>query len=253
MSLYVHRPKDRSRPCDKAEAGRRLADLLRSQILDGMPPPGHPLPSEAELRVAHRAGRNVVRVALDLLRRDGYVSRRPGQGTTVLTERAPYALNRTAGISSVYNGTANRVITRFRSASVAMPSRLVANRLRLDDGEDCLIVDYETLVDREPYSLATSYLRLDHGDDRFVGDLAGDWPGDWFNVLTQLGFVLGELKLRVEAVVADDDSAASLDVDPGTPLMRFERLLCDDAGTPIDFGYSRCRSDRMVLSVEIGG
>ncbi len=252
MTLSMHRQNPRSRHWHKADAGRRLADLLRTQILDGTHRAGDPMPSEAELRVTHRAGRNVVRTAMELLRNEGYISRLPGRGTTVRSERVPCSLGGPAGISSVFAGGGNRVVTRFLSVDQGAVSDLVADRLGLAEQAECLIVGYETLVDRTPYSFATSYLPLSLAGDRFACDLAGEWTGDWFDVLEQLGFALGEMRLRVEAAAADDESASALAVEPGSPLVRFERLLHDGAGRPIDFGYSRCRSDRVLLQIDVG-
>lgn len=237
-----------SRHDRKVGAGRRLADVLRSEILDGQVATGVSMPSEAELSVRHGVGRNVVRTALDLLRRDGYITRKPGTGTIVVSDRVSCPIGPVAGITAVFDGGGHRVITRFRDVGVVAAPEWVATRLEVEVGEPCLAADYETVVDREPYALATSYLPQDLAADRFDADLAGDWFGDWFSVLAQLGFDMGEMRLRIEATVADEYSAARLGVMPGAPLLRFERLVTDDLGRPLDVGFSRCRADRVVVT-----
>ena len=190
---------------------------------------------------AYGMGRNVVRVALDLLRSDGYVTRLQGRGTLVVSRRAVHDLASSKGIGVTYRGGGQRVITRFRSVSTEPAPPTVAVKLGLEHGAPCFVADYETLIDRDPYAVATSYLAGDAVADVFSGDLDGDWYGDWFDVLAALGVSTGRLDVQVEA------TAELLSVPVATPLLRFERLLHDDVGDPIDFGFSRCRSDRIVL------
>lgn len=86
----------------RADQARQLADLLRHQILAG----GHPggvLPLEGELADSYGAGRNTVRQALDLLRGEGLVERRPGVGTVVVCEKYPHGLDRLQGLAETLN------------------------------------------------------------------------------------------------------------------------------------------------------
>ena len=249
--MSVHRLPEADRRAVKADASVHLADVLRAQILDGSFVPGQSLPSEAELRITSRSGRNVVRAALDLLRRDGFISRRPGRGTIVCSKRVPLRLDRPTGISGSFGGKGHRVVTRFRSVGEAQAMDLVAQRLGLERGAACLVVDYETSVDERPYAVATSYLPIERCGPRFDTDLGGRWLGDWFEVLETLGFDLGALELRLEATVADQATADALGVDLGAPVFRFERLLSDTAGRPLDYGFSRCLADALVIDLPV--
>lgn len=250
--MSVHRfPETGRQSARPADASLHLADVLRAQILDGEYAQGQPLPSESELRVTNRSGRNVVRAALDLLRRDGFITRRPGQGTIVCSRRVPLRLDRPSGISGSFGGKAHRVITRFRSVSEEPAVEVVARRLGVDSGEPCLVVDYQTLVDDRPYAVATSYLPMERCGSRFDTDLAGRWFGDWYQVLATLGFELGGLELRMEAATADETTAHGLGVAVGSPVFRFERLLADGSGQPLDYGFSRCLADALVIDLPI--
>ncbi|MEL6984457.1 MAG: GntR family transcriptional regulator [Actinomycetota bacterium] len=233
------------------DASVHLADVLRAQILDGCFTVGEPLPSEAELRITGRAGRNVVRAALDLLRRDGFITRRPGRGTIVCSQRVPLRLDRPTGISGSFDGKGHRVVTRFRSVDIVRPIDSVASRLRIEPDQSCLVVDYETVVDDRPYAVATSYLPIGRCGRRFDTDLAGHWLGDWFQVLETLGFELGGLELRMEAAVADETIADVLGVAVGSPIFRFERLLSDGDGRPLDYGFSRCLGTAVVIDMPV--
>ena len=66
-----------------APAYHRLYVLLAEQIRDGVHPPGAKLPSENRLAEIYDCSRVTVRHALDLLTRDGLVSKSKGKATTV--------------------------------------------------------------------------------------------------------------------------------------------------------------------------
>jgi GntR family transcriptional regulator len=237
----------------KVESARRLGDLIRTEILRGRYAAGDLLPSEAEFSDCYGVGRNVVRGALDLLRRDGYVIRRQGRGTFVVSKHRVHDLTSGGGIAREFPGRAQRVLTRFVEVLECRAERIVAERLQVPQGTCCIVATYETQVDREPYSVATSYLPRDRVAAAFDTDLEGEWLGDWFMVLSELGLSPGHLELQMEAVAADEHLAATLHVAVGAPLLRFERLLLDDRGRPLDFGFSRCRSDRVLVRAALSG
>lgn len=239
-----------TRHSEKLEAALRLGDLIRSEILGGRYRPGEFLPSEAELSATHNQGRNVVRGALDLLRRDSYVVRRQGKGTFVVSRRRIHDLDVCGGVSSNFTGRGQRVFTRFCGTAEVAADPTVADKLSIEPGQPCVVISYETMIDREPYSIATSYLPHAMVGQRFEADLEGEWAGDWFVVLAALGLAVSRVDLCMEAVVADDSVASRLEIASGAPLIRFERLAYDADGRPLDYGFSRCRSDRIVLKAE---
>ena len=239
-----------SRHDAKVMASRHVADLLRTEILSGAFHLGSALPSEAELMCAYRASRNVVRAALDLLRHDGYVTRLQGRGTLVVSRRVVHDFGPDRGIGMDSPGGGQRVTTRFLSIATEVASSTVATRLKMERGSRCVVVDYEVSVDRLPYAVGTSYLFGTAVEGAFEKDLEGDWYGDWTDVLASLGLSTGRLEVQVEVTTADESVADLLSVPLTTPLLRFERLLHDVDGDPIDFGYMRCRADRMVLRAD---
>ncbi|MCK6066188.1 MULTISPECIES: GntR family transcriptional regulator [Microbacterium] len=70
---------------------QKVFDDLRAAIERGDYPVGQRLPSDAELTEKHGVSVITVKKALDLLRNDGYISRRPRVGTTVISDVATAA------------------------------------------------------------------------------------------------------------------------------------------------------------------
>lgn len=64
---------------------RQLADLIRADIRSGVLAAGAALPSARALREAHGLGAHAVEDALDVLHREGLISRAAGRRATVRT------------------------------------------------------------------------------------------------------------------------------------------------------------------------
>ncbi|NYE19087.1 GntR family transcriptional regulator [Microbacterium immunditiarum] len=70
---------------------QRVYDEIRAAIERGDYPVDHRLPSDAELTEIHGVSTITVKKALDLLRNDGFITRRPRVGTTVISDVATAA------------------------------------------------------------------------------------------------------------------------------------------------------------------
>ena len=75
-----------------------IAAQLRQQILEGIYPEGVLLPTEQQLCQLHRASRQTVRTALQLLADEGLIRRRQGSGSRVLNPQAVRQPQRTIAI-----------------------------------------------------------------------------------------------------------------------------------------------------------
>ena len=75
-----------------------IAAQLRQQILEGTYPEGTFLPTEQQLCAAHRASRQTVRTALQLLADEGLIQRRQGSGSRVLDPKGAHQPQRTIAI-----------------------------------------------------------------------------------------------------------------------------------------------------------
>ena len=64
-------------------ASRRLADVLRTEIISGTCPPGSRMPSYRQLRNAHGVALNTAQAAVRMLAAEGLVEIRPARGAYV--------------------------------------------------------------------------------------------------------------------------------------------------------------------------
>ena len=172
---------------------RRIAEKLRDEIESGRLEPGTQLPSESEMQDTHKASRNTVRQAMELLAGWGLVETRPGQGTfirakyetfvtTLSAEWKPDADSDTGLGGGEGEAAFNEVTAQRRKAGATGPrvevmkaSGYVARRLHVEEGTSVISRHQERLIDDQPWSLQTSYYPitlLERGARRLIE--AGD-------------------------------------------------------------------------------
>jgi GntR family transcriptional regulator len=75
--------------------------------------------------------------------------------------------------------------------------------------------------------------------------------GDFYELLEAANFTVSGGDMTIEAVSADDRAAATLQILPGSPLIMFHRKLASPDGSPLEYGFVRCRGDRLSLQVQL--
>ncbi|WP_199828167.1 GntR family transcriptional regulator [Streptomyces sp. XY332] len=228
----------------RADQARQLADLLRHQILAGGYP-GGVLPLEDALAADYGAGRNTVRQALDLLRGERLVERRPGVGTVVVCEKYPHGLDRLQGLAETLHEH-GRVTNEVRTVGPVRAPAPVAGRLRLPEHADVLYIERLRSLNGLPLSLDLTYVPLDIGAELLGCDLENT---DVFRLLESLtGQPLGHAEITLEAVNADAHCAAVLQAPRGAAVLMLERLTHLGDGRPVDLEFIRFRGDRITMS-----
>lgn len=235
-----------SRP--RAERARQVADLLRQLITAGEFA-GGVLPDERLLAGRLGASRNAVREALDLLRREGLISRRRGVGTTVVMPKYGHGLDELVGLAEALTGYGS-VTNEIRVAEhVPVLPAAVAERLQVSPDDGGVRLERLRWLDGLPLSLDTSHLTADIGAAVLAGDLAGR---DVFSLIEEsTGQRLGRADVAVHAVTADADTAALLRIQPGAAVFALERLTHLVDGRAVDAESIRIRADRMALRATV--
>ncbi|MFE7719541.1 GntR family transcriptional regulator [Nocardia rhizosphaerihabitans] len=226
----------------RADRARRVADILRHQILAGAVEGA--LPGEQELAAEHDTSRNTVREALALLRDEGLIDRAPKVGTRVAARKYDHGLDALLGLQETLkeHGT---VRNEVRAATHITAPPAVARRLGLAPGDRVVYIERLRFLADLPLSLDLTYLAPDVGAAVLANDLE---TTDVFVLLEQVtGQSLGAAELALEAVAADPHTATTLDTPAGAPLLMLERLTHLDDGRPVDLEYIRMRGDRITM------
>ena len=227
----------------RSDSARQVADLLRRQVLAE-----ETLPCEEDLTVEFSATRNTVREALALLRDDGLIARQPGVGTVVVGHKYPHGLNRLAGLAEVLREH-GEVTNDVRTADLVPAPAVVAQRLGVPERSEVVYLERLRRLDGVPLSLDLTYLLPEIGKPLLEHDLAGR---DVFALIEETsGQRLGYADIDVEALNADPETAAVLEVPPGAALLRWERLTHFADGRPVDLEYIRLRGDRLTMRARL--
>jgi GntR family transcriptional regulator len=229
----------------RGERAARVRDLLREQILADRYA-GRPLPSEHDLMLEYMASRGQIREALNQLREEGFVQRRQGAGTFVVNSKARHRFDRVHGVGDSFRQRPKVRGVLLSVSRVPAPGP-VAEVLRLDSGRPCAYVEFRTYVDGAPFNVNNSYL-----PESIAKVLTpGIFEGDFYEFLEAHGLAVVSGDLMVEAINADELTAAALGIPCGTAVMLFRRVLFSAGDVPVELGFCRCRADRLALAVKL--
>jgi len=137
---------------------RRLYEVLRKHILDGIYKEGDMLPSENELCSLYGMTRPTVRQALSTLAGDGFIRKHQGKGSIV------HSLPRDIGILSVSGTTSavgdrnlkTRIITKPRL--IPWPVNFMFPLSALENESGCIYMERLRLLDDVPIFYDISYI-----------------------------------------------------------------------------------------------
>ncbi|BAX92201.1 GntR family transcriptional regulator [Mycobacterium shigaense] len=226
----------------RADRARRVADVLRQQIHAATYPDG--LPAESELAAEFSVSRNTIREALAALKYEGLIDRGPKVGTHVAQRKYDHRIDSLLGLKETFKHI-GEVRNEVRAAMSVVAPPAVANRLRLEPGQQAVFIERLRYLGDLPLSLDLTYLAPD------IGTQILDYPletNDVFALIEQVsGHRLGSAALALEAIPADAHSAATLQVPDGSALLMLERLTSLDDGRPVDLEYIRMRGDRITM------
>ncbi|MFD8543369.1 GntR family transcriptional regulator [Streptomyces sp. NPDC059649] len=240
-------PADQGRRADQA---RRVAHVLRGQVLRGAFPEGV-LPDERALVAEFGTSRNTVREALGLLRDEGLVERRRGVGTVVAGRTYQHPLGELSGLAEVLQRH-GVVVNEVREARSVRPPQAVARRLGLAEGAAAVYLERLRRVDGAPLSLDCTYLIPEVGEPLLARGRATLERNDVFDLIERVaGAPLGRAEVSVRAVVADPATCEVLAMPEGGAVLAVERLTRLADGRPADLEFIHLRGDRLTLQATL--
>jgi len=242
------RPVDRSVP---TPLYYQIAESLREAIRDlEAAPEGEraELPTEVELCQRFGVSRGPVRQALQLLEREGLVSRERGRGTFVARRRLTHELTKLCSVTADMEARGWRPGARVLRAQAMKPPAHVRHALALGDGETVWEVYRLRLADDEPVSLQWCYVPCALTPGLPVQDLAGSL---WRIFSDQYGLKLAFAEQTLRARPATPDEARVLHVARGDALFVITRTIYDDEGRPVQYLHSLWRGDRYDFTVRL--
>lgn len=225
----------------------QLADLMRQRIARGVWPQGHKLPSLEELLAEFGVARVTVRQAVDILAREGLVSRQQGRGTFVTgrpsSERWVSVVTTLKALANVYRDTKPTIVNIDES------SKLPA--LRPEDGVAAARYVYMRRVhsrDDRAYCVINIYLDeqiFRRHPERFRNETV-------IPLLTAMRKPSIAHAHQVLTIgTADMEVAHLLDLPINAPVAEVRRVFKDEQGTIIYLAEVTYRGDAIHLEMDL--
>lgn len=234
-------------------AFRRVWGDLRAQVLADDFPEGVALPTEAEIATKYSVSRQTVRRAFQELVAEDLVFRVQGRGTFATPSAGRY-LRQFGSIDDLLALSTDSELQVLRPLMPAVDPAC-AGRLRLPD-DRVVAATFVRVHHGEPFSHTTVYLPPEVR--RRLGDAPQLASPGTVSPIT----VIGLLDRALEAPIRDAEQsitvgtargevAESLDLAPGTPLLRIDRMYFDGTGTPVELAISHFHPDRYSYRVRL--
>jgi GntR family transcriptional regulator len=240
-------------------AFRQVAADIREKIASEQYAPGAQLPSERELVQAYGVSRPTIRDAVNVLRSEGIVIAEHGRGVFV---RPPAAIHRLAR-SRLSRDARDRNQGAFLADAAARgftPSTSVkvrfeeaddrtAEHLGVEPGDEITVRDRAMRANGLVVQLAVS--RLPRALTRGTAiEQVDTGPGGAYARLEDAGHVITRFAERVGARMPTPDEAATLQLQPGVPVVLVTRVAYGEDDRPLEMNDMTLPADRYELSYE---
>ncbi|MDB6061388.1 MAG: GntR family transcriptional regulator [Verrucomicrobiaceae bacterium] len=227
----------------------QIRDELRAQIVSGRYPPHARLPSESELIKQYSVSRITVRSALAELEKEGVLFKIAGKGVFVSKPKPFQPLSRLQGFAEAMSQHGHEIFNDVVAVNTVAANADVALQLALNEGDTVTELKRVRYLNREPVSFDITYVQPLIGARLAREELA---TRDIFTILeNDYGIALGFADLSIDALLADADLAAHLQIAAGDPVLRVTRLTHTSDGNPLDFEYLYCRVDNFQFRLRI--
>lgn len=215
----------------------RIRATLVERIKSGEWRPGQLIPNEFEVAAEFGVSQGTARKALDSLAIDGLLVRRQGKGTFVVEHTAADVLFRFFQLQD-HAGRPIKPASPPATAEKMPAAKEARTALNLDRGASVIVINRLRYHAKSPIITETITLPED-----LFSSLAGrtDLPNTLYDLFQRsFGVLVTRADERITPVLATPAQAADLGIDPGTPLLKIERIAFGLDERPIEWRVSFC-------------
>jgi GntR family transcriptional regulator len=227
----------------------QLKEIFIEKIENGEWRPGETIPPENQLCDLYNVSRGPVRQALDILVRDGLLSRKQGKGTVVLPPKIEKGLGAFYSFTTLIEQKGMRASTQLLSFDTVPAQGSVTRYLEIQSGEPLFKVRRLRLANDEPLILEVIYIPT-----RVCSSLTAErmLSTPLYTILsTCYGISLIRAKQFFEPVVTDEYEAQKLDIPNGAPALLIQNITYSADNRPIVLSKAIMRGDRVRYYVEL--
>ena len=219
----------------------QLKSILVAEIKKGTFDDG-PMPSEAKIGQQYHVSRTTVRLAMDALVKDGYITRQSGRGTFVIPIKNRILGTMFISISDDFQAKGQNFETRVTAFKIQSAPEKIARLFDLPPDHDFYFAELVRISNREPFIIALVYIPF----SKTLEITADDFReyGSAINLLEErFGVSIVGASRSLEAVLCNHHEADLLQIEVGAPLLMTNTIVYNDMGNPVYFAKSKYRSD----------
>lgn len=202
---------------------RRLYEILRKHITEGVYKDGDLLPSENELCCLHSLTRPTVRQALSSLMNDGYIKKQQGKGSIVCLQPKSVGILSIKGITAALGNDTLETRILQKSEVKLWPDNFIFPLSELEQKSGCVHFERIRLINNKPIFYDISYIP-NINIPRFTSrSLKNNSLFEILRKYYQIDIKGG--KQRIRAVKADEKICKFLNLDKDHPVLHLERKI----------------------------
>jgi GntR family transcriptional regulator len=226
----------------QSETRERVLDLVERMGV------GEAIPSERQLSADLGVSRLTVRAALDELVREGYLIRRRGAGTFVSEPKIAQELTMTS-FTEEMRRRGMRPGSKTLDLKVVPAGARLGRLLRVSPSEPVLVANRLRLADGETMAIETLHIRAALVPGLAARDLERQ---SFYELLTdRYGIVVVGGTQAIEPTVTNEEESEALGVPLHSPAFLFERITRGEDGEIVEYVRSLYRGDRYRIVSEL--
>jgi DNA-binding GntR family transcriptional regulator len=202
---------------------RKLYELLRKQIVEGVFKEGDLLPSENDLCSQHNLTRPTVRHALDALLNEGLIKKHKGKGSIVSNQPKGIGILSIAGTTTAIGSSNLSTNILAKPKVIQWPEPFIFPLSDKEKEAGCIYLERLRLVDNKPLFYDVNYIP-NINLPRFTSrNFENKSLFDMLRKYYQIEIKGGEQKLK--AISASEEISKYLNVPVGHPVLSLERKM----------------------------
>lgn len=227
----------------------QVRDQLVRRLIEGEWQPGQLIPSEIELAREIGVSQGTIRKALDAMTTENLLIRRQGRGTFVARpeeSRILFQFFRLVPDDGKPSFPDSAILDRRQAGATAQE----AEALALLPGAPVWRIERVRTLAGAPLLVETITL----SDARFPRfDELAAIPNNVYGLYSERwGITIGRASEKLKAIAATPVDADALGCAAGTPLLSITRIALDLESKPVELRVSRCLSETVHYSSELG-
>jgi GntR family transcriptional regulator len=214
---------------------------LVERISSGQWKPGQLIPSEFAIAAEFKVSQGTARKALEALAADKLVVRKQGRGTFVFEHTPDDILFR---FFNLFEDSGKRIVPHSRSTKCAVGKAKPLERKALGLHANARVIRIDRLRMRGRKPFIAEQLTLPEATFPGLADLP-EVPDTFYDVFQKThGVLVMRTEERIRPVVADAKAARQLEIQPGTPLLKIERVAFALGNRRVEWRVSLCHLHR---------